>query len=281
MPEYNITYKIDTQYEIPLKKAFIQILALPVNNNLQQVNNISIKSNLKESEYKSKNIFGFDVLQYTTQRKIDHFYFELKVKVNAQVQNPFDFISWPANDEWDIINSPDFQIDQVMFLRNSSLIKLNKEDINQLAPRNQEEGIFNWLLALNNNIYSYIEYTQDVTTVHTNSQEVLELKKGVCQDYAHLFIAIARNFKIPCRYVSGYLNQDYNHTGSGQTHAWVEAFLPFIGWIGFDPTNNLLVDHHYIKIAHGTDYYDCSPITGFIETPGKQINQHIVQVINQ
>jgi len=281
MPEYNITYKIETQYEKPVKKAFIQILALPDYSTLQQITDMSIKSNLKESEYKSKNIFGFDVLQYTTQRKIDHFYFELNVNVNTVIKNPFDFISWPAKDEWDIINSSDFQIDQSLFLRNSPLIKVNKESIIQLIPQNQEEGVFNWLLTLNNNIHSYLEYTQDVTTVHTNSQEVYDLRKGVCQDYAHLFIAVARLFKIPCRYVSGYLNQDDQHNGSGQTHAWVEALLPFIGWIGFDPTNNLLVDHHYIKIAHGTDYNDCSPITGFIETPGKQINQHIVQVVNQ
>ncbi len=281
MPDYIIKYEINTKYEMPVKKAFIQILTLPVNNNLQQVTDYYVKSNLKKSQYISRNIFGFKLLQYTTQRSIDHFHFELKAHINVPLQNPFDFITSSGKDEWDVINSHDFYIDKIMFLRNTPLTKLNKDFISEIIPSSENIDLFTWLLELNNNIHLYIKYSPNTTSIHTNAQEVYDIRKGVCQDYAHLFIAIARLFNIPCRYVSGYLNQDNIHTRSGQTHAWVEALLPFNGWIGFDPTNNLLIDHHYIKIAHGTDYNDCSPITGFIETPGKQINEHYVQVINQ
>jgi transglutaminase-like putative cysteine protease len=126
-----------------------------------------------------------------------------------------------------------------------------------------------------------LEYSPESTDVNTPIDEVLRLKKGVCQDFAHLFISVCRSNKIPARYVSGYLNQGADFTGSSQLHAWVEALIPELGWIGFDATNNLVADHHYIKIAHGTDYRDCSPIIGVLETTGTQKSIHSVTVTNQ
>jgi len=92
---------------------------------------------------------------------------------------------------------------------------------------------------------------------------------------------VCRLNKIPARYVSGYLNQGAGFTGPSQLHAWVEALIPELGWAGFDATNNLVADHHYIKIAHGTDYRDCSPIIGVLETSGAQKSIHSVTVTNQ
>jgi transglutaminase-like putative cysteine protease len=126
-----------------------------------------------------------------------------------------------------------------------------------------------------------LEYPPESTDVNTPIEEVLQIRKGVCQDYAHLFISVCRKNKIPARYVSGYLNQGAGFTGSSQLHAWVEVLIPELGWIGFDATNNLVADHHYIKIAHGTDYRDCSPIIGVLETTGSQKSIHSVTVTNQ
>ena len=120
-----------------------------------------------------------------------------------------------------------------------------------------------------------------ITDIDTRIDEVLHHRKGVCQDYAHLFIAICRKNKIPARYVSGYLNQGADFIGSSQMHAWVEALVPGLGWIGFDSTNNLLADHHYVKIAHGTDFRDCSPIVGILETSGMQRSIQSITITNQ
>ena len=81
--------------------------------------------------------------------------------------------------------------------------------------------------------------------------------------------------------MSGYLDQGAGFVGTGQLHAWVEALIPELGWIGFDSTNDLLADHHYIKIAHGTDFTDCSPIIGVLESAGMQKSIHSVTVTNQ
>jgi hypothetical protein len=96
-------------------------------------------------------------------------------------------------------------------------------------------------------------------------RRALEARQGVCQDFAHIMIALARRLAVPCRYVSGYLyrrpDSDVRST-DGATHAWAEALLPDVGWIGFDPTNNLVADEQHIRVAVGRDYADVPPTRG-------------------
>jgi transglutaminase-like putative cysteine protease len=99
--------------------------------------------------------------------------------------------------------------------------------------------------------------------------EVLKNRRGVCQDFAHVMIGICRALKIPTRYVSGYL---YNGPadqlrGAQASHAWVEIFLPELGWRGLDPTNAQQPDERYVKIAAGRDYADVSPLRGTFRGP--------------
>jgi hypothetical protein len=101
--------------------------------------------------------------------------------------------------------------------------------------------------------------------VNSAVEEAIRSRQGVCKDFAHTMISIVRNLRIPCRYVSGYLHRDPEHavrSDEGATHAWVEALLPHIGWVGFDPTNNLIVGGRHIRTAIGRDYSDVSPTVG-------------------
>ena len=99
-------------------------------------------------------------------------------------------------------------------------------------------------------VYETFTYTKGVTTVNTTAQEALSIKKGVCQDYAHVMIGICKYFGIPARYVSGVM------IGEGYSHAWVEIYSDG-KWYGFDPTNHLLIDDMYITFARGRDSSDC------------------------
>ena len=103
-------------------------------------------------------------------------------------------------------------------------------------------------------------------------EHILETGRGVCQDYAHLMIAIARSWGIPTRYVSGYLNptdQSGEQAPSNATHAWVECRLPELGWIGFDPTNQSFAgEGGKVHIAVGRDYHDVSPTRGVLQGGG-------------
>lgn len=114
-------------------------------------------------------------------------------------------------------------------------------------------------------IYQRFAYQPQSTHVDSPIDEALAARQGVCQDFTHIMIALARGLGIPCRYVSGYLY----HEGSSQdrsaedaTHAWAEAFLPELGWIGFDPTNNLVAADRHIRVAIGRDYADVPPTRG-------------------
>jgi transglutaminase-like putative cysteine protease len=102
------------------------------------------------------------------------------------------------------------------------------------------------------------------TTVNSPIEASLSRRQGVCQDFAHIMIAIVRGLRIPCRYVSGYLyhGDQQDRSSEGATHAWVEALLPGLGWVGFDPTNNLIAGYRHIRTAVGRDYADVPPTLG-------------------
>jgi len=121
------------------------------------------------------------------------------------------------------------------------------------------------LKELNQSIYGAFEYKAKTTRVNSPIEDALTSHQGVCQDFAHIFITILRGMKIPARYVSGYLyhgREDRDRSSDGATHAWVEAWLPGPGWIGFDPTNNLLATDRHIRTAVGRDYADVPPTRG-------------------
>ncbi len=118
---------------------------------------------------------------------------------------------------------------------------------------------------LTGEVYRRFEYSPHSTRVDSPIDDALEARRGVCQDFAHIQIALVRGLGIPCRYVSGYLFHEpdtRDRSSDGATHAWLEALLPGIGWIGFDPTNNLIVGDRHIRVAIGRDYADVPPTRG-------------------
>jgi transglutaminase-like putative cysteine protease len=120
------------------------------------------------------------------------------------------------------------------------------------------------LRRLMGEIYARFAYRPHSTRVDSPIDEAIEARCGVCQDFAHIFIALARPLGIPARYVSGYLFRDVarGQASEDATHAWVEAFLPDLGWIGFDPANSLLAEEAHIRVAVGRDYGDVPPTRG-------------------
>jgi transglutaminase-like putative cysteine protease len=114
-------------------------------------------------------------------------------------------------------------------------------------------------------MYSRLEYSPRSTRVDSPIDEALDARRGVCQDFAHIFLALVRPIGLPARYVSGYLFRDEgssDRSTDGATHAWVEVLLPDLGWIGFDPTNNLVVEDRHVRVAIGRDYADVPPTRG-------------------
>ncbi|MFT6558458.1 transglutaminase family protein [Sneathiella sp.] len=115
--------------------------------------------------------------------------------------------------------------------------------------------------ALSSLISEQVSYKIGETHAATTVEEALNAEYGVCQDHAHIFSAAARLMGYPARYVSGYLLMD-GRVDQDATHAWAEAYLPELGWVGFDVSNNICPDERYVRVATGLDYRDAAPISG-------------------
>jgi len=134
-------------------------------------------------------------------------------------------------------------------------------------------------LDLTRRIFEDFKYDSKATTIVTPLEEVLEKRRGVCQDFAHLSIACLRSLGLPARYVSGYLRTrppegTEKLVGADASHAWFSIFCPRNGWKDFDPTNNLQVSLEHITVAFGRDFSDVSPVAGILTGGG----QHEVKV---
>ena len=135
--------------------------------------------------------------------------------------------------------------------------------------------ILTGLLELNLRIWTDMTYTSGVTNNSTTAAQVFKTRAGVCQDYAHFMLACLRSLGLPGRYVSGYLRTSppagqTKRRGADQSHAWVSAWLgQDIGWVDFDPTNNLLVSNEHVTLAWGRNFQDVSPLRGIILGGGR------------
>ena len=124
-------------------------------------------------------------------------------------------------------------------------------------------------MDLTGRIYTDFKYEKDATQIGTPIEKVLENRKGVCQDFAHLQIACFRSMNIAARYVSGYLETlpppgKVKLAGADASHAWLSIFVPGLGWVDLDPTNNMIPAERHITVAWGRDYADVTPVKGIV-----------------
>lgn len=142
------------------------------------------------------------------------------------------------------------------------------------------------VLALHRFVHTSLQYTPGATYIGVDVNEVLAKAKGVCQDYAHLAVALCRSIGIPARYVSGYFFASSDATGADvdgdevkvQTHAWFEAAIPGWGWLALDPTNAQQVGQRHITIGHGRDYDDVPPVRGVFSGAGRPSTDALVEI---
>jgi transglutaminase-like putative cysteine protease len=158
---------------------------------------------------------------------------------------------------WDMLNPSKFARPSSLLTELAAEIGANRESDPRTVLRKITQGI-----------HEGFTYCPQSTTVDSHIDEALESRRGVCQDFSHVMITLVRSLGIPCRYVSGYLfhrSEDQDRSAADATHAWVEALLPGAGWIGYDPTNNLMAGGRHIRVAVGRDYSDVPPTRGVFQ----------------
>lgn len=181
----------------------------------------------------------------------------------------------------DILFAREFLLDSPM-IRASSALKEYAEE--SFAP---DRPLLSAVADLTRRIFEDFTYSPESTTVATPLAEVLENKKGVCQDFAHLQVGCIRAMGFPAKYVSGYIETlpapgTERLVGADATHAWISVFSPNEGWFEFDPTNNKFADDQHIITAWGRDYYDVTPLRGVIfgggENPILKVSVDVARV---
>lgn len=225
---------------------------------------IEIKQPYKRLEVVCRSIV---VITALAPRRIDLLHLQRSIPL---IWMPWDRIMMQA-----YLVPPELPESQLRELSNYALtfVKRNNHDLYEL------------LNDINRTIFEDYTYMSGSTTLATTPYEVYASHKGVCQDFANLFICLARLLNIPARYRTGYIYtaNDYSNQEQGDaSHAWLELFLPFVGWYGYDPTNYCLAEKNHIRLACGRTYSDTAPTSGTIYRGGGEeqlsVNVQVIQL---
>jgi transglutaminase-like putative cysteine protease len=148
-----------------------------------------------------------------------------------------------------------------LFMRSTPLTAIGPQVRSIAAGFEKPEDPLKLLHALSDHILASVPYDTDQTSAELSAEQVLNAGHGVCQDHAHVFIAAARALGFPARYVSGYLMMN-DRVHQSASHAWAEAHVDDLGWVGFDISNGISPDARYVRVATGLDYLGAAPVAG-------------------
>jgi transglutaminase-like putative cysteine protease len=190
-------------------------------------------------------------------------------KIPSPVNTTINTISWEA--VRDMLEASTGQyIDEKQFIAVTDMTAPTTAISNYAAASfTPGQSIFKAVYHLMQRIYTEFKFTPGFTTISTPLSTVMEERKGVCQDFAHLGISCLHAMGLPAKYISGYIETlapegKVKLTGVDASHAWFSVFIPEMGWVDFDPTNNKIPDEQYITVGWGRDYFDVVPLKGVI-----------------
>ena len=279
------TYEYQFEGSLSYNEAWLQPRNLPYQQVLKHQLTIDPLPNERSTR---PDFFGNQVDYFSVQQKHKNFAIDSTSIIERSIPNyansKYAGLSWENwRDELKKFHKDRIEIRQ--FCLPSPLIPYS-DQLKEFALVSFQPGrdLLEALHALNHRIYKAFEYKQGFTTIATPLKKVIEARKGVCQDFAHVAISCLRTLGLPARYVSGYIETLPPEgadalVGSAASHAWFASFVPGIGWVDFDPTNNTLAKEQHITVAWGRDYTDVPPIKGVIFNSGPHELSVLVDVI--
>jgi transglutaminase-like putative cysteine protease len=169
-----------------------------------------------------------------------------------------------THDTGGVLRGTDERFPPTLFLRATSLTEVNgaMAAFSRELRSESESDVLGFLHALMLQINDHMTFDEDPTHSGTSAAEAFGLKRGVCQDYAHIFIACARSVGVPARFISGHFLRADGMVHQRAGHAWAEAFVPELGWVAFDPANGICATDAHARIAMGLDYLGAAPVRG-------------------
>ena len=272
--KYSITHTTQYQYHEKVNLCHNLVILAPRNSHTQTCESFKINiSPIPEILDEYEDFFGNKVCYFELEQEHE----SLTVTANSVVEkwkNP----NWQEVDiteSWEMVrellaSSMGNYFEEKKFCAPTTITS-NAANIQEYASLSFTKGrpLFHAANDLMQRIYKDFKYTPGFSTISTPLSAVLKERKGVCQDFAHLGIACVRAMGLAARYVSGYIETippkgKEKLVGTDASHAWFSVFIPNMGWVDFDPTNNQLAGDQHITIGWGRDYFDIIPLRGII-----------------
>jgi transglutaminase-like putative cysteine protease len=245
-----ISHSTSYRYE-PAATGVIQILRLtPGSHDGQYVAEWQIDVSTDSRLDMHEDAFG-NVTHVMTHGAIE----DLTITVGGLIE---------THDTGGVLRGSDERFPPSLFLRSTMMTTVNSamEAFARALRAESEDDTVGFLHTLMTQVNEHMTFDEDPTNSGTSAVEAFALKRGVCQDYAHVFIACARSGGVPARFVSGHFLRSDGTVNQAAGHAWAEAFVPGLGWVGFDPANCICITEAHARVAIGLDYLGAAPVRG-------------------
>ncbi|SNR44664.1 MULTISPECIES: transglutaminase domain-containing protein [Hymenobacter] len=268
MPSYTIKHLTRYTYAAPVIDCANQLMIYPLEDERLEVKRHEVVVSSDPELAFFTDYFGNKIGVFTIIKPHNELLIESNLEViTSPIQFPMD--EEAAEQQWHHLASLHQDAAFIDFLTpDPSPLQQEIYEVLQSVTDQHEKPLKN-ALVLSEYVYDHFQYEQGVTNVETPTEEIWRLRAGVCQDFAHMLLYMLRLTGIPARYVSGYVcPKQEGMRGTGATHAWVEAYIPFYGWLGLDPTNNCIVNDGHVRMALGRHFSDCTPIKGTYKGTG-------------
>lgn len=262
---YSVRHTTTFRYEPAIRESVMEVRLQPRSDGDQRLLNFSLQVDPAANVMQYRDFVGNVVHHFD----IAPSHSLLKVSALSTVEIEPSIAPIPSDcGDWADLDALVASGDSWEMLLPSHFVQTSAA-LDQLAAEfrcERRSNPFELLTELNGAIYTAFSYVPNSTKVDSPIEDALASRQGVCQDFAHIMIALVRRLKVPCRYVSGYMfhrdEKEKDRSAEGASHAWVEAQLPGLGWVAFDPTNNLVGADRHIRVAIGRDYADVPPTRG-------------------
>jgi transglutaminase-like putative cysteine protease len=271
---FHVTHNTRYIYQTPVSHCLNEVRLTPRRLPGQDVRETAIKVSPEPAfMHYHKDYYGNDVTSFEVFDKHDCLdaTAESVVEVRPAEAEPPASISWEQ--ARDIIAAPSdvSDLEASEFIYNSPYVPAAAQ-LHEYVQKTfvRERPLLEAVMDLTHRIHSDFKYHPKSTSVDVPLTDVLRKRRGVCQDFAHVMIGALRSVRLPARYVSGYVRPGPRVQGAQASHAWVSVYVPGSGWLGFDPTNDLMVSDSHVTLAWGRDYGDVTPVKGITLGGGSQ-----------
>ena len=257
----------DFRYEEPAQGSLMVLRLQPRADGGQHVANFALDIDPTAAPIAFQDPFGNACHLFNVHRSHEHT--AVKSRADVETAPAPDLPERMEDDAWEALAELAAPLQHWEFLASSRFARPSPALVAFTEDKDLRRGgdPLSSLLELGRTLHGAFRYEPGSTAVDSPIEHILETGSGVCQDYTHVMITIARSWGIPSRYVSGYLHREGvpgEQTPEGASHAWAEFLLPDLGWFGIDPTNDSIADHRHVRIAIGRDYADAAPTRGAV-----------------